>query len=120
MDTYLRGTPCWLPRIERSFSRAAASSAAASSFEKGCQPRPMRKRPLMRNAFMDTASQGAELLKNLLGSAGFRQGRTEMIRQVLRDLPSDAVHYQVDLQDRFYIVFRTLVSGLVRDLTRRC
>src|SRR5437660_9347054 len=66
MDTYLRGTPCWLPRIERSFSRAPASSAAASSFEKGCQPRPMRKRPLMRNAFMETASQGAALLRSYL------------------------------------------------------
>src|SRR2546427_2316577 len=52
LEMYLRGTPCWLPRTERSFSRAATSSAAASSFEKGCHRRPMRKRPLIRNAFM--------------------------------------------------------------------
>src|SRR2546422_745503 len=48
--TYFRGTPCWLPRTERSFSRAAVSSEAASSFENACHRRPIRKRPLIRNA----------------------------------------------------------------------
>src|SRR5881296_817677 len=52
MAPYFRGTPCWLPRTERSFSRAAASSEAASSFENACHRRPIRKRPLIRNAFM--------------------------------------------------------------------
>src|SRR2546428_542448 len=58
IEMYLRGTPCWLPRTERSFSRAATSSAAASSFEKGCHRRPMRKRPLIRNAFMGRRARG--------------------------------------------------------------
>src|SRR5437660_118486 len=119
MDTYLRGTPCWLPRIERSFSRAPASSAAASSFEKGCQPRPMRKRPLMRNAFMETASQGTGLLKNLLGSAGFRQGGAEVLRQVLCDLSRDALHDNEVLQARLREVLRGLEAGVDQGLRPR-
>src|SRR3989442_13664597 len=70
---YFRGTPCWLPKIERSFSRAAASSAAASSFENGCHPRPIRKRPLIRKAFIETAWQGTAVLKNLAGEGGARR-----------------------------------------------
>src|SRR5207245_3137953 len=86
---------------------------------KGCQPRPMRKRPLMRNAFMETASQGTGLLKNLLGSAGFRQGRTEMLRQVLRDLPRDAFHDHEVLQARLGEVFRGLEAGVDQGLRPR-
>src|SRR6266487_1675163 len=60
---YFRGTPCWLPRTDRSFSRAAASSAAAISFAYACHARPMRKRPLIRNAFMERRGKGPGYFK---------------------------------------------------------
>src|SRR6266545_5229842 len=64
ISMYLRGTPCWLPRTDRSFSRAAASSAAAISFAYGCHARPMRKRPLIRNAFMERRGKEPGYLKS--------------------------------------------------------
>src|SRR5439155_932698 len=74
--TYFRGTPCWLPRIDRSFSRAAASSFAASSFANGCQARPMRKRPLIRNAFMERRVKGPGYLRTCSGQrASAREAR---------------------------------------------
>src|SRR2546428_11541605 len=99
---YFRGTPCWLPKIERSFSRAAASSAAASSFENGCHARPIRKRPLIRKAFIETAWQGTAILKNFAvevwprrTQAGSLRGlrlhrRLQVLHEVFRNLPGDA------------------------------
>src|SRR3972149_3518595 len=113
---YLRGTPCWLPSKERSFSRAAGSSCAASSFEKGCQSRPMRKRPLIRNAFTETASQGAPLLKNLLGSADFREGGSEVLADVLRNLPRNSADRHQVLRIRVREVLRCLEARVHQGL----
>src|SRR6266511_1087620 len=67
ISMYFRGTPCWLPRTDRSFSRAPASSAAATSFAYGCHARPMRKRPLIRNAFMERRGKEPGYLKTCGG-----------------------------------------------------
>src|SRR5436853_4350907 len=115
MVTYLRGTPCWLPRTARSFSRAAASSWAASSFANGCQPRPMRKRPLIRKAFMETASQRRGLLKNLPASASNRQNRTEMLAQLVRDLPRHASNRE----EVFRVGVREVFGGLEARIDQR-
>src|SRR5437879_13815007 len=125
---YFRGTPCWLPKIERSFSRAAASSAAASSFENGCHPRPNRKRPLIRKAFIETAWQGTAILKNLAvevwsrrTQAGSLRGlrlhrRLEVLQEVFRNLPGDAPHGHQGLRRRLGEVLRGLRSLIAHRL----
>src|SRR5256712_7207559 len=121
---YFRGTPCWLPKIERSFSRAAGSSAAASSFENGCHARPIRKRPLIRKAFIETAYQGTSILKNLAvevrsrrtqaGSlCGLRLHRgLEVLQEVFRNLPRDAPHGHQGLRRRLGEVLRGLEARI--------
>src|SRR2546422_6156422 len=85
MATYFRGTPCWLPRTERSFSRAAASSDAASSFENDCHRRPMRNRPAIRNAFMNSVGKKARYLKTWPPSPAGRDFRRAPVAEGGRD-----------------------------------
>src|SRR5713226_6055599 len=115
---YFRGTPCLLPKIDRSFSRAAASSAAASSFENGCHARPMRKRPLIRKAFIETAWQGTAILKNLAvevwshrTQAGSLRG-LEVLHEVFRNLPGDALHRHQGFRRRLGEVLRGLEARI--------
>src|SRR3989441_4743765 len=121
---YFRGTPCWLPKIDRSFSRAAASSAAASSFENGCHARPMRKRPLIRKAFIETAWQGTAILKTLAVEAWSRrtypgslrglrlQRGLEVLHEVFRNLPGDALHRHQGFRRRLGEVLRGLEARI--------
>src|SRR5213595_1748150 len=53
------------------------------------------------------------------GSAGFRQGGAEMFRQVLCDLPRDALYHHEVLQARLYEVLRALESGVDQGLRPR-
>src|SRR2546423_288265 len=61
----------------------------------------------------------AQLVKNLFGSAGFRQGGAEMFRQVLRDLPRDALHDHEILRARFHEVFGGLETCIDQGLRPR-